>query len=100
MTIEIALIISAVSLFFGIFQGISNLRRNAKQDTQRETNDISSMRFKIDNIESILQEFKEELSAVKNHLSNINERLAFAEHDLSYTQKKLDKFEKTKKADC
>ncbi len=35
MTIEVALLISGVSVAFGIFAGISNLRRNQKLDDEK-----------------------------------------------------------------
>ncbi len=35
MTIEVALLISGVSVAFGIFVGISNIRRNQKIDDKK-----------------------------------------------------------------
>jgi len=35
LTIEVALLISGVSVAFGIFAGISNLRRNQKLDDEK-----------------------------------------------------------------
>lgn len=34
MTIEVALIISAISLAFWIYSGVANLKRNSKNDTK------------------------------------------------------------------
>ena len=37
MTIEVALIMSAISLAFGIYSGVANLKRNSKTDTKTDT---------------------------------------------------------------
>ena len=42
MTIEVALIISAISLAFWIYSGVANLKRNSKNDTKTDTAQCNS----------------------------------------------------------
>ena len=50
MTIEVALLISGVSVAFGIFAGISNLRRNQKLDDKRDATEMTTVIVKLENI--------------------------------------------------
>ena len=50
MTIEVALLISGISVAFGIFAGISNIRRNQKIDDKKDATEMTTVIVKLENI--------------------------------------------------
>ena len=50
MTIEIAILISGVSLAFGLYQGIVNLKRNNDLDVKRDVSEMTTVIVKLENI--------------------------------------------------
>ena len=52
MTIEVALIISAISLAFWIYSGVANLTRNSKNDTKTDTAQLTTVIVKLDGANS------------------------------------------------
>ena len=50
MTIEVALVISAISLAFGIYSGMSNMKRNQRADNQKEASQMTTVIVKLENI--------------------------------------------------
>ncbi len=75
MTIEVALLISGVSLAFGIYSGISNMKRNQKADTKQDTAELTTVIVKLENIGTGITEIKSEMSNVKNDIKDDRERL-------------------------
>ena len=56
MTIEVALIISAISLAFWIYSGVANLKRNSKNDTKTDTAQLTTVIVKLENNRSRIKE--------------------------------------------
>lgn len=50
MTVEIALVISAISLGFAIYSGVQNLKRNNKQDAKSDSAQLTTVIVKLENI--------------------------------------------------
>ena len=93
MTIEIALIISVVSLGFGIYQGVSNLRRNDRQDNRVEATQITAVIVKLETIGEGVNEIKVDMRNIKNEINDIRERLTKVEESTKSAHHRLDGME-------
>ena len=90
MTIEIALIISAVSLGFGIYQGVSNLKRNDRQDNRAEATQITAVIVKLETIGEGVNEIKLDMRNIRNEIKDIRERLTKVEESTKSAHHRLD----------
>lgn len=93
MTIEVALLISGVSVAFGVFAGISNLRRNQKLDDKRDATEMTTVIVKLENIGIGISEIKNEMINVKNDIKESRERLIKVEESAKQAHKRLDSLE-------
>lgn len=96
MTIEAALLISGVSLAFGIFSGISNLKRNQKADTKQDAAELTTVIVKLENIGNGITEIKSEMTNVKIEMKEDRERLVRVEESAKQAHKRLDALENYK----
>jgi len=87
MTIEIALLISGVSLAFGIYQGVSNLRRNNRTDDKNEATQLTTVIVKLENIGNDVSEIKSDMRNVKEDMKDINIRLVRMEQQVKVLNK-------------
>ncbi|MCD7947012.1 MAG: hypothetical protein LUG13_01775 [Oscillospiraceae bacterium] len=94
MTIEVALVISGLSLAFAVYQGITNLKRNSKHDAKHDATEMTTVIVKLENISSNIAEIKNDFSNTKNDIKGISERLIVAEQSSKQAHKRLDGFEK------
>ncbi|WFR57272.1 hypothetical protein QA584_27320 [Anaerocolumna sp. AGMB13025] len=97
MTIEVAMLISGVSLAFGIYTGITNLKRNQKTDTKQDTAELTTVIVKLENIGNGISEIKSELTNVKNDSKEDRERIIRLEELTKQAHKRLDNIELYKK---
>lgn len=93
MTIEVALLISGVSLAFGIYSGITNMKRNQKVDTQKDTSDMTTVIVKLENINNGIVEIKSEFNAMKAETKEIRDRLICTEQSLKSAWKRIEVLE-------
>ncbi len=91
MTIEVALLISGVSLAFGIYQGITNMRRNNKKDDQNEAAQLTTMIVKLENISIGITEIKNDMRNVKDDMKDMNVRLVKMEQQVKVLNKTVFK---------
>jgi hypothetical protein len=94
MTIEVALLISGISLAFGIFSGLSNLKRNQKADDKNEASQLTTVIVKLENIGNGITEIKSEMTNVKNEQKESRERIIKVEESAKQAHKRLDTIEK------
>lgn len=94
MTIEVALLISGVSLAFGIYSGITTLRRNTKADNKQDASQMTTVIVKLENISSGISEIKADLSNVKGDMKELTERLIVVEQSAKQAHKRLDEISK------
>ncbi len=97
MTIEVALLISGISLAFGIFSGITNLKRNQKADTKQDAAELTTVIVKLENIGNGISEIKSELTNVKNDIKEDRERIIRVEESVKQAHKRLDNIENHKR---
>ena len=91
MTIEVALLISGVSLAFGIYQGVSNLRRNNKQDDKKDATQLTTVIVKLENIGDGVTEIKSDLKNIKDDIKEFREWKAAATQQIKVLEKNVFK---------
>ena len=91
MTIEVALLISGVSLAFGIYQGVSNLRRNNRTDDKNDATQLTTVIVKLENIGDGVNEIKNDMRNVKDDMKDINIRLVKTEQQVKVLNKTVFK---------
>lgn len=94
MTIEVAILISGISLAFAIYQGITNMKRNAKTDIKNDASQLTTVIVKLENIGNGITEIKSEMTNVKNDIKESRERIIKVEESAKQAHKRLDSFEK------
>ena len=97
MTVEVALLISGISVAFSIFASISNLRRNQKLDDKKDASELTTVIVKLENIGTGITEIKSEMSNVKSDIKESRERLIKVEESAKQAHKRLDSLENTAK---
>lgn len=82
MTIEIALLISGVSLAFGIYEGIASMKRNNRNDTKADATQLTTVIVKLEKIGDDIKEIKSDMRDLKDDIQNHAERLVKIEQQL------------------
>lgn len=90
MSIEVTILISAVSVAFALYSGISNMKRNNKQDTANDAAQLTTVIVKLENISSGVSEIKSELKNVKNDIQDLRDRLIIVEQSTKSAHHRLD----------
>lgn len=96
MTIEIAMLISGISLAFGIYSGIANMKRNQTNDVKKDASELTMVIVKLENIGVGIAEIKSELTNVKNDIKESRERIIKLEESTKQANKRLDFLELAK----
>lgn len=90
MKIEIALLISGITMAFGIYSGIASLKRNYKADNRKESAEMAMVIVKLEGISEGILEIKTDLAHVKEDIKEITERLIVAEQSVKTAHKRLN----------
>lgn len=90
MTIELAVLLSFVSVSFAIFFGLMGLRRNQRQDDEKEATTMTTMIVKLENISMGISEIKSEMNNIKCDLNTQRERLVIVEESCKSAHKRID----------
>lgn len=92
MTIEVALVISALSLAFGIYQGVSNLKRNQKADNVQEATQMTTVIVKLENIGAGISDIKSDMRNVKDEVKDMRDRLIKVEESTKSAHHRIDEW--------
>lgn len=90
MTIELAILISVISVSFALYSGISNLKRNSKKDTAEDTAQLTTVIVKLENIGTGISEIKAEMKNVKSDLQDLRDRLIVVEQSTKSAHHRID----------
>ena len=93
MTIEVALLISVVSVAFSIFFGLKNSKRTDAKDIEERVKENTRINIKLDNIGQTTQDIKTEVSSMRNDIKSHNERLIKLEESCKSAHHRLDGLE-------
>jgi len=91
MTIEVALVISGISLAFGIYQGVSTMRRNNKCDDKNDATQLTTVIVKLENIGDGVTEIKNDLKNIKDDIKEFREWKATATQQIKVLEKNVFK---------
>lgn len=74
MTIDVAILLSVISVSFAIFSGIINLKRNQTNDAKNETSQLTAITVKLEYISAGISDIKHELSNVKEDIQQLRDK--------------------------
>ena len=89
MTIEVALLISGISLAFALFQGISNLKRNQTNDAKNDASQLTTVIVKLENIGTGITRIESEVMSLKADFKEDHERLVKVEESTKQAHKRI-----------
>lgn len=91
MTVEVALVISVISVMFGIWSGVTNIKRNERNDTKADASELTTVIVKLENIGTGITEIKTEMGNVKDDMKDLNIRLVKMEQQVKVLNKTVFK---------
>lgn len=94
--ISVALLISVMTLAFGIYSGINAIKRSARADNRKESAEMTMVIVKLEGISEGISEIKTDLSHVKGDIKEITERLIVAEQSVRLAHVRLDELQREK----
>lgn len=90
MTIEVALVISALSLAFGIYQGITNMKRNRSADDKNDAAQLTTVIVKLENISAGISDIKSDMRNIKDEVKDLRDRLIKNEESAKSAHHRID----------
>lgn len=90
MTIELAYVISGLSLAFAIYTGIASMKRNQKVDDKKDASELTTVIVKLENISNGITEIKSELNNVKSDRKEDREQIIRLEESLKSAWKRIE----------
>lgn len=94
MTVEVALLISGVSLAFALYQGITNMKRNKAQDDKQDASQLTTVIVKLENIGEGVNEIKSDMKGVKEDVVELRERIVAVEQSAKSAHHRVDLLER------
>lgn len=91
---EIALLVSIISLFFGIYSGVVSMRRSSRAESRKSASEMTMVIVKLEDISSGISEIKTDLSNVKGDIKEITERLIVAEQSIKLAHDRLNEIKR------
>lgn len=90
MTIEITVLISAVSVAFAIYFGLKSNRRSDVKEIEERAANNAKVNMKLDNISSSVNDIKYDISATKKEVKELTERVVTVEQSTKSAHHRLD----------
>jgi hypothetical protein len=90
MSVEIALLISAVSVSFALYSGISNMKRNSKADTAKDAATLTTLLVKLESITQGIAEIKTEFSVMRKDFQELRDKVIINEQSLKSAWHRID----------
>ena len=96
MTIEVALLISGISLAFGIYQGTANLKRNKATDDKKDATEMTTVIVKLESIGTGVTEIKSDMKNIRQDLQDLRERVVVVEQSTKSAHHRINTLEGVK----
>ena len=93
MTIEVALLLTGVSVAFAVYFGLSNVKRNKSQDDKKEASDLTTVIVSLESIKDGIKEIKTEISNVKDEVREQRDNQIRLEESLKSAWKRIETIE-------
>jgi len=72
MTVELAIVISGLSLAFAVYFGVSNQKRNTRADASKEASDFTTVIVKLEVIASSVNEIKTDMKSTNSDVKELS----------------------------
>lgn len=92
MTIEVTLLISAVSVAFAIFFGLKSNRRSDVKEIEERAANNAKVNLKLDLIATTVNDIKYDFSTMKKEVQELTERMVTVEQSTKAAHHRLDDF--------
>ena len=92
MNVNINILISVITICCTIY-GVS---RNFRKDAEADAGQIAIIVTKLDNIQSVLNELKADVSSTKNDIRELDRRLVAVESSAKQAHKRIDDMQRGK----
>lgn len=89
MTVELALVISIVSVAFSVFFGLKNNKRSDTKEIEERVKENTRINMKLDNISSSTQDIKEQISSLVRDVQKHGDRLVKVEEGVKRNDEAL-----------
>lgn len=99
MSIEIALLISIISVVFSVFSSVMTLKRNKSSDDKQEATDMTTLIVKLDGISRDVMEIKSDIKSVREDVKQNTEKIIRMEESLKSAWKAINKLQGGKGCD-
>ena len=96
MTIEVALLLSFISVSFAVYSGLKNLKKADASEIERRASEQAKVNVKLDNIATDCREIKSDMSSVKKDVQELSERLVVVEQSVKSAHHRIDTVERLK----
>nr|DAP86086.1 MAG TPA: hypothetical protein [Caudoviricetes sp.] len=93
MTVEVAILVSAVSLGFAIYSGVTNMKRNKATDDKKEATEMTTVIVKLEGISRDTSEIKNDLKDVKSDVKKHDEQIIRMDESLKSAWKAINKLQ-------
>lgn len=93
MSIEVAVLISGISLAFAIYQGVSNLKRNKAADDKKDASEMATVIVELRSISKDTTEIKNDIKDVKQDVKNNTEEIIRLDESLKSAWKRINTLE-------
>lgn len=93
MTIEIALLLSVVSVGFSIYFGAKSAKHTDTKDIERQVADTTRLNTKLDMIQSDTQEIKSDVRTMSQKLEEHGREIVVLDQSLKTAHKRIDGLE-------
>lgn len=93
MTVEVALLISVISVSFSIYFGLRNNKRSDVKELETRVRERTETNMKLDQIGKCVTEIKENISDTKRDLQELKEKLIIVEQKINKAHYRIDVLE-------
>jgi peptidoglycan hydrolase CwlO-like protein len=95
LTIELAILLSVLSVSSAIYFGLKRNRREEKADDQKESANMTTVVVKLENISNGIIEIKGDLRNMRDEIRNLGERQAKTEESLKSAWARINEIART-----
>ena len=94
MTIEIALLLSIISVSFGVWQAISAAKRDQSKDDREDASEMTTIAVDLKYIRQGVNEIKDEMKNMKKDIRDDHDLLIKVEESVKSAHKRIDEIAK------
>ena len=99
MSIDISLLLSAVSVCVAVVVAVTNIKRSNAHDSHREASDLTTLIVKLENINEGINEIKSEMRNMKNDIQDLRDRLIIVEQSVKCAHHRIDTINSKEKSE-